>query len=328
MTEIPATVEPASGEAPTPRRRGVLSWLLVLLGVAGVIVVAWVCLTAWGGVVHGHPAYAVLLGVTAVASVLTVVAGVRGRRRGAWRATVTIIAIVLGAGWLAATAWMRPHTAVEPALAAMASDARVTVAESATEIVMTPADADTTAVFFQPGAFVDARAYAAVLRPLAEAGHPVIIAKQPLGIAFLALGAFDEARSRLPEATGWVVAGHSLGGTVAAIEADGADAASTAPAVGLMFFASYPASDLSGSLTTAVLSISGSNDGLSTPAKIDASHADLPADAQFVQIAGASHAQFGSYGAQAGDGTPTISDDEARAQISAAARDFVDALAG
>ena len=53
----------------------------------------------------------------------------------------------------------------------MDSDAAVTVTESATQIVMTPTgEVSSTGVFFQPGAKVDARAYAAVLRPLAEAG--------------------------------------------------------------------------------------------------------------------------------------------------------------
>lgn len=317
-----------------PARKDWLDWTTFGLGVAGVVVVAWACLTGWGGVVHGHPAYAVLLAVTLVASVLTTLVGLRGRVRGAaprgpWRLTLGIAVVVLGAGWLALIAWLRPYPAVEPALAAMASDDVVTVTETATEIVLAPTGgADGTGVLFQPGALVDPRAYAAVLRPLAEAGHTVVVPKQPLGIAFLALGTFDDARSRHADVTGWVVGGHSLGGTVAAMQADAADDARTAPSVGLLFFASYPADDLSESLTIPVRSISGSQDGLSTPAKIDASRANLPADTEFVEIEGASHAQFGSYGPQAGDGTPTIDADDARAQISDAALVFVDGLAG
>jgi hypothetical protein len=93
----------------------------------------------------------------------------------------------------------------------MRSDAAVTVTETATSIVLVPAGtAGELGVFFQPGARVDARAYVAVLRPLAEAGHPVVIAKQPLGITFLALPAFDSARSAHPAVARWVVGGHSL----------------------------------------------------------------------------------------------------------------------
>jgi hypothetical protein len=299
------------------------------LGIAGLLVVAWVCLTEWGGVVHGHPAYAVLLAATALASILTAILGLRGRRasRGGWRTVGVVVVLVLGIGWLGLIGWLRPYTAVEPALAAMVSDDKVTVTETLTQIVMTPTSGDSgTGVFFQPGALVDPRAYAAHLRPLAEAGHTVVIPKQPLGIAFLALNAFDDARARYPEIGGWVLGGHSLGGTVAAMEADAADSEAKAQAVGLMFYASYPANDISGSLSIPVLSISGSRDGLATPDKIAASRELLPSGAHFVQIAGGSHAQFGSYGPQAGDNTPTVSAEDARRQISDASLEFVDGL--
>ena len=225
--------------------------------------------------------------------------------------------------------FFRPFAAVQPALAAMRPDGAVTVTETATSIVLAPATDGAgggTGVFFQPGARVDARAYAAVLRPLAAAGHPVVIAKQPLGIAFLALPAFDAARSGHPEVTRWVVGGHSLGGTVAALQADDTDTDGTAPAVGLLLYASYPAGDVSGTLTAAVESVSGSRDGLATPAKIQASRADLPSGATFTVVDGGTHAQFGAYGIQPGDGTATISDDEARRLISAASVRFVGSL--
>ena len=81
-----------------------------------------------------------------------------------------------------------------------------------------------------------------------------------------------------------------------------------------MLFGSYCSTDLSAS-GLPVLSIGGSEDGLSTPEKIaDASHL-LPADAELDQIEGASHASFGDYGPQAGDGTPTISDADMTAQL-------------
>lgn len=310
-------------------RRGALGGLAVALGVAGALTVLWAAVTEWGGIVHGHPAYAVWLGVTLVASLLTAGRGLRARPRGAWRAVGRIVVLLLGASWLAATAWLRPHTAVGPAIAAMSSDSAVSVQETATEIVLVPRHGvDPTGVFFQPGALVDARAYAAVLRPLVEDGHTVVIAKQPLGIAFLALGDIDEARSRFPGITRWVAAGHSLGGTVAALEAADAESDAAHPVVGLMLFASYPADDIRVALTVPVLSISGSEDGLATPAKIAASRTDLPAEAAFVVIDGASHAQFGSYGPQAGDGTPTITAAAAQKRISALSVQWVDRLDG
>ena len=88
-----------------------------------------------------------------------------------------------------------------------------------------------------------------------------------------------------------------------------------------MFFGSYCADDVSGS-DLAVLSISGSDDGLSTPDKIeDAAHL-LPDDATFVEIEGANHASFGDYGVQPGDGVATASDREVRDEITRALAEF------
>lgn len=302
---------------------------LVLVAVlAALLVVCWVLVTRWGAVVHGHWAYPTLLALTAVGAVLVGRRALRPPRPRSWLRWVgAVVLLLLAVVWVAALAWLRPFPAVEPALSAMRSDAAVEVSETATTIVLRPArGADGTGVLHQPGARVDARAYAAVLRPLAEAGHVVVIVKQPLGIAFLALGALDDARADHPEVTRWVVAGHSLGGPVAAGQADEADDDATAPAVGLLLLASYPAGDLSESLTAAVESVSGTRDGLTTPEDVEASRADLPADAGFTVVEGATHAQFGDYGPQPGDGTPTISDDEARALISRAAVEFVDGL--
>lgn len=297
-------------------------WFSRVVAALGLGVVAWACLTAWPAVVHGHPAYAVLLALTAVVAVVSLVRSLgEPRDRGGFRRLLRVLLPVLGLVWIGAMWWLRPFSAVEPALVAMQSDAKVTVTESLTDIVLTPASgADEVGILFQPGAKVEARAYAAVLRPLAEAGHRVVIVKQPLSIAFLALGAYDSTRSAYPEVQRWAVAGHSLGGTVASIEADSSGAA------GLLLYASYPPSDMSGTLGSSVLSVSASLDGLATPADIDASKANLPPTAQFLVIEGAVHAYFGDYGPQPGDGTPTVSHDDARAQISAASVEFVAGL--
>jgi hypothetical protein len=312
-----------------------LTWTVRAVAAGGVAVVVWACVTAWGAVVHGHPAYAVLLGLTVLGCALVLWRSVRSRpARHGWRAVLDVVLVLAGIGWIAALAWCRPYAAVEPALSALVPDAEVTVTESATRVELVPArDVDGTAVFFQPGAKVEARAYAAVLRPLAEAGHPVVVAKQPLGIAFLATGAFDDARAQLPDAERWVVGGHSLGGVVASTAADDGDPGGpddaeggAAPVVGLLLYASYPAGDVSGSLTAEVESISASRDGLSTPHDIEASRANLPEGSTFTVVDGVVHAFFADYGPQPGDGTPTISHDEARTQISAVSTRFVDGL--
>ncbi len=308
--------------------RSWLLWAVRLAAIAGILVVAWACLTGWGAIVHGHLLYAGLLAATLLVCIVSAARTLRPRQhRAGWRRVGRVVAVVLSIGWIALMAWLRPFPALEPALAALASTDTVTVEESIGQIVLTPTDpASDTALFFQPGAKVDARAYAAILRPVAESGHTVVITKQPLGIAFLSITAFDAAKPSFPTVSRWVVGGHSLGGTVAAIEANAGVGAPDAPVVGLLLYASYPANDISTSLTAQVLSLSASNDKLATPNSIAASRQTLPSDTTFFVIDGAVHAYFGDYGPQPGDGTPTITQGEARGQISQQSVDFIDRL--
>jgi pimeloyl-ACP methyl ester carboxylesterase len=90
-------------------------------------------------------------------------------------------------------------------------------------------------------------------------------------------------------------------------------------AEGLVLWASYPASsdNLSGT-DTPVVSISGTQDGLSTPAKIEASRSLLPASTRWVPIQGGNHGQFGWYGDQSGDNPASISRADQQAQTVAA----------
>ena len=87
-------------------------------------------------------------------------------------------------------------------------------------------------------------------------------------------------------------------------------------------FASYCATDLSAT-DLPVLSLSGSEDGLTTPHKVDDNRSLLPADAAFIEIPGASHSSFGDYGPQDGDGVATISDAAAHEAIGAALVSFL-----
>jgi predicted alpha/beta-hydrolase family hydrolase len=294
-----------------------MAWVLRGIGALGLLVVGWCCVTAWPAIVHGHPLYGVLLVLTIGLSVFAILKSFRPRDgMRTWRKVLGIVGVVAFAAWIGLMAWLRPFPALEPALAAMESSSTVVVTESPTQIVLTPtAGASSTGVFFQPGAKVDARAYAAILRPLAEAGYTVVIPKQPLGIAFLATNAFESTRDANPQITDWFVGGHSLGGTVAAMDAEAHSGDASAPVKGLILYASYPASDMSETLSAKVLSVSGTEDGLATPADIEASRANLPKDAIFTPIEGGVHAFFGDYGPQPGDGTPTISQDEARQLI-------------
>jgi len=304
-----------------------LGWVLRIVSGMGALLVVAAAISTGDMLVHGHPAYAILLGIAfLVSSLMALRSWIRPIAGGQRFKVLRWIALVAACGIFALVWWLVPYSATDPARAAMDSDDMVTVTESATQIVMTPSGtSNDVGVFFQPGALVDARAYAAVLRPLAEQGHTVVIPKQPFGIAFLSTRAFSHARSAHPPVTSWVLGGHSLGGVVSAIDAESFSQAADHGVAGMLFFASYPASNMSG-IALPVLSISASNDGLATPEKIKASKNDLPPDTTFTVVQGAVHANFGDYGPQSGDGQPTISADSARRQITAASLAFVQSL--
>jgi hypothetical protein len=287
------------------------------LGAGCVLVPAWVAATRWSTLAAGHPAYPVLLGVLVVLGVGLLVGARRRRPRGAPRVVGRAVGGLLVVLVLAATVWLRPYAAEPVAVAAAAPSATVDVVDAATRWELRPRGraADVGVVFF-PGALVDPRAYLALLRPLAERGHPVVVVKPPFTVALLASA--DAALDAHPEVAGWVAGGHSLGGVAAADAAADGD-----PRIrGVFFWASYPAGDLSGAPLRAA-SVSCDRDGLSTPADIAASRTRLPPGTAFTVVPGAVHAFFGDYGPQAGDGTPGTSRAEAQRQIVEATERFV-----
>jgi hypothetical protein len=210
----------------------------------------------------------------------------------------------------------------EYTLGALNSGAAVVETREAIVLQKAGGPLNATGFMFYPGGLVDPHAYLPWLADLAAAGVPVIVAKAPGNLAVLAPSAGLPLRALLPGVSGWVIGGHSLGGAMAAWSAyDNPDAWK-----GIVLLAAYPSDTKSlAGWPHAVLSLSASNDGLSTPAKISATLPLLPPPQQQLtalaqaynvtaggyavlhQIAGGVHAQFGSYGAQAGDGTPSIS---------------------
>lgn len=174
----------------------------------------------------------------------------------------------------------------------------LTIVEDGAGIVLSPTDGDTgRGLVFVPGAKVDALGYVATFADtVVDDGVTVVITRPWLNLAFFDPRPLSTFTDLAPGVRAWAVGGHSLGGVRACQLAEDADA--------LVLFASYCANDLSAS-GLPVLSLAGSEDGLSTPQKIADAAPQLPSDATFVEIPGASHASFGAYGPQAGDGTPT-----------------------
>lgn len=281
-----------------------------IAGTVLTVTTVWVLATNWDAVWNGHPSYPLLY--AGFAGVGLAAAFTQGpRRRVAIVLATPVIVLAAVTAW-----WLSPFAAEPDALAALESSSTVSVTTTATAITLEPAsDGVHTGLIFRPGARVDARAYVALLRPMAEQGFRVVIAKEPLGIGFLAPGFTEGWIEDHPAVERWVLAGHSLGGVVAASEA--ADVGD-----GLLLWASYPASDIS-TADIAVTSIYGTADGLSEPSRVLASRSDLPEDARFVPIEGAIHSHFGDYGDQPGDGEPGIDREAAQDRIVASSLELL-----
>ncbi|MCX7707123.1 MAG: alpha/beta hydrolase [Anaerolineae bacterium] len=224
---------------------------------------------------------------------------------------VLLLVLLLAVAGFAAWAYT-PLGPMPEALAALQSDATVEVTTSPW-LTFTPAGSQpTTGFIIYPGGRVDARSYAPVARAIAERGYLVVIVPMPFNLAVFNPAAADGVIAAHPEIRRWAVGGHSLGGAMAA------NYAYTHPNAvqGLVLWASYPASNNSlADRSLAAITIYATEDGLATPAKIEASLPLLPANSRVLMIGGGNHAGFGWYGPQGGDGQATISRAEQQAQV-------------
>ena len=164
------------------------------------------------------------------------------------------------------------------------------------------------ALIFYPGAKVEASAYAPLLRRLAEEGMDVCLVEMPFRLAFFGMNKADDVMKTADYAH-WYIGGHSLGGAMAAEYA----AAHREELTGVVLCAAYPTKKLDDSLL--MMSIYGSRDGVLNREKVEEGKAFAPSETCEYVIQGGNHAQFGSYGAQKGDGEALISAEEFREAV-------------
>ena len=332
--------------------RVILAVLWLVLGGAMIAVPVWLGWTSWQAILNGHPAMMAaaivcgLLGFVAVAwSIASLALGGRQdregdpshpahrteeqiRRRARWRIVLAVPALIFCGLLVSVLVWARPFQATATATAAMRSQNNVVVTDKVGWYEMQPARRGqggqvvkpTTGLVFVPGARVDPRAYSALLRPLAQSGYLVAVLKSPFGLALTRPAQAEDVVQVHPEIKYWAAGGHSLGGTAAATFADAHSQINA-----LVLYASYPATTLDRT-DLKVLSVSGSADGVVTAHEIEASKADLPPSTSYVIIPGAVHSDFGDYGRQPGEGTPTIDHLTAQAQTQQVTADLLKSL--
>ena len=163
----------------------------------------------------------------------------------------------------------------------------------------------TAGFIFYPGGKVEYTAYIPLMKALASEGIMGVLVEMPFHLAVLDIDAAEGIREQYPQVEQWYIGGHSLGGSMAAAylaeEADDFE--------GLILLGPYSATDLS-ETELSVVSIYGSEDLVMNREKYEENKANLPDEFSEVILDGGCHAYFGMYGAQEGDGTPEISNEE------------------
>ena len=205
------------------------------------------------------------------------------------------------------------YHADDTAIKAMQSDGVVTVEQTKSGWLF-DGPSDDKALIFYPGAKVDAKAYAPILRLLAQEDMDVYLVNMPLHLAFFGIGKAGEIIENSAYEQ-YYISGHSLGGAMAAYYA----AEHVSDFKGTILFAAYPTQE------TAIdtLVIYGSEDGVLNIARIEEAPNLVSGNYSEVVIDGGNHAQFGNYGEQKGDGEADISAEEQQTQTIQAIRKFI-----
>ncbi|MCY3415120.1 MAG: alpha/beta hydrolase [Candidatus Heimdallarchaeota archaeon] len=178
----------------------------------------------------------------------------------------------------------------------------------------------TRGLILYPGGKVDFRAYAPLAHLIAAEGILVIVPEMTLNLAFFSLNIAADIMESYEIET-WIISGHSLGGSAAS------QFVYEHPSViqNLILYSSYPSSNNDFSEKDVnVLSIYGSED--LTYDSVESSKYLLPEDTEYVLITGGTHAQFGYYGLQKGDGEPSISREEQHEQIVEVSVAFINSI--
>lgn len=164
------------------------------------------------------------------------------------------------------------------------------------------------AVIFYPGAKVEYTAYLPLFTELAEQGADCFVLKMPCNLAIFGRNRADDVLKNY-EYESWYLAGHSLGGAMAA------SYASSHPEEleGLILLAAYPTKNLT-SDQLAVLTVYGSEDQVLNMQKLEEGRKYMPKNYSEICIKGGNHAGFGVYGEQKGDGRAKISQQEQQKQ--------------
>ena len=198
----------------------------------------------------------------------------------------------------------------------------VTLSNDGPYIIAEPSSGNsTTGMIFYPGGLVSYQSYLPLMIKCAKNGISCYIIQMPDDFAILNMNAAYRVQKRYPQISNWYIAGHSLGGAMAASYV----ASHQNDFAGLILLAAYSTSDISES-NLKVLSVYGSQDGVLNMANYEKYRSNLPSKGNgFTEliIRGGNHGQFADYGEQKGDGQASISRETQQSLTADALNDLI-----
>lgn len=217
----------------------------------------------------------------------------KGRKRALLLTAAVVLSLILGCGIYVGDYYRAEETVMDV-------PAAVTVEVADDRTVFAPENAKAGLIFY-PGGKVEYTAYRPLMAELAKRDIFCVLLKMPLNLAVLDRNAAEGIPEQFPEVERWYLAGHSLGGSMAASFA----AKSADTYEGLILLAAYSTEDLTQS-GLKVCSLYGDRDGVLNREKYGQYRSNLPQDTLELVLEGGNHAGFGSYGHQEGDGASTL----------------------
>ncbi len=168
-------------------------------------------------------------------------------------------------------------------------------------------------LLFYTGALVEPQAYVGIAEGLAQNGITTYVIESSLNLPIFEMGTMESIvkEEKLDKV---YVAGHSLGGVVASLDAVTLQKENYL--AGVILLASYPDKSVDfSSSDIPVLSIVASQDKILNWEKYEASKSRLPKSSEELMLEGGNHSGFGMYGDQKGDGKASISNEEQQQKV-------------